>query len=97
LDRKSPAKSRAFSDTENEQNSSELWYIACVLLNTYFQEVLMAKESSKARIRVFFGEIEGDNETVQEGLRSIASAVQKTFQMSTLVKVLPARDSTPND
>lgn len=40
----------------------------------------MAKDNSKARVRVFFGEIEGDNETIRDGLRSIAAAVNKTFQ-----------------
>src|SRR5262249_40617064 len=40
----------------------------------------MAKESSRARVRVFFGEIEGDDQTIRDGLRSIAAAVDKTFQ-----------------
>ncbi|HMJ05961.1 MAG TPA: hypothetical protein VK474_06860 [Chthoniobacterales bacterium] len=38
----------------------------------------MAKED-KARVRVFFGEIEGDNESIKEGLKSIAVAVGRTF------------------
>ena len=48
----------------------------------------MAKEN-KARVRVFFGEIEGDNETIREGLQSIAAAVSKTFNSNpSIVKVL---------
>jgi hypothetical protein len=51
----------------------------------------MAKENGKARVRVFFGEIEGDNETIRDGLRSIAAAVNKTFQTGpTIVRVLAA-------
>ena len=51
----------------------------------------MAKDEkgNKARVRVFFGEIEGDNETIRDGLRSIATAVNRTFQLeSTTVRVL---------
>jgi hypothetical protein len=51
----------------------------------------MAKDEkgNKARVRVFFGEIEGDNETIRDGLRSIAAAVNRTFQLeSTTVRVL---------
>jgi len=36
--------------------------------------------NDKARVRVFFGEIEGDNGTVKDALRSIAEAVKQTFQ-----------------
>ena len=48
------------------------------------------EKESRARVRVFFGEIEGDNETIRDGLRSIAAAVNKTFQQeNVIVKVLP--------
>ncbi|QDU58801.1 hypothetical protein [Aeoliella mucimassa] len=48
----------------------------------------MAKKE-KGRLRVFFAEFEGDDETIQEGLRAIGSAVNKTFQPATkVVKVL---------
>jgi len=47
------------------------------------------KKDDKARVRVFFGEIEGDNESIRDGLRSIAQAVNRTFQPDTrIVKVL---------
>lgn len=40
---------------------------------------------------MFFGEIEGDNETIRDGLRSIAAAVNKTFQNGpTIVRMLTA-------
>jgi hypothetical protein len=49
----------------------------------------MVKKDDKARVRVFFGEIEGDNATIRDGLRSIAEAVNKTFQQETrTVKVI---------
>lgn len=34
------------------------------------------KKDDKARVRVFFGEIEGDNESIRDGLRSIAQALR---------------------
>lgn len=37
------------------------------------------KKDDKAKVRVFFGEIEGDNATIRDGLRSIAEAVNKTW------------------
>lgn len=47
------------------------------------------EKGNRARVRVFFGEIEGDNETIRDGLRSIAAAVNRTFQLeSTTVRVL---------
>jgi hypothetical protein len=47
------------------------------------------KKDDKARVRVFFGEIEGDNESIRDGLRSIAQAVNRTFQSGTrVVKVI---------
>ena len=56
-------------------------------------------KEGKARVRVFFGEIEGDNETIRDGLRSIAAAVNKTFQQeNTVVKVLAVgSDGTPKE
>jgi hypothetical protein len=54
----------------------------------------MAKDHGKARVRVFFGEIEGDNETIRDGLRSIAAAVNKTFNTTpAIVRIL----TTEND
>lgn len=38
------------------------------------------EKSGTAKIRVFFAEIEGDDQTIQDALRSIGSAVNKTFQ-----------------
>src|SRR5687768_601818 len=53
------------------------------------------KKDEKARVRVFFGEIEGDNETIRDGLRSIAQAVNRTFQPETrIVKIIGTGDST---
>jgi hypothetical protein len=55
----------------------------------------MAKDSNKARVRVFFGEIEGDNESIREGLRSIAATLNKAFQTApTIVQVLSAEKET---
>lgn len=49
------------------------------------------KKNDKARVRVFFGEIEGDDATIRDGLRSIAEAVNRTFQPDTrIVKVITA-------
>ncbi len=49
----------------------------------------MAKENNKARVRVFFGEIDGDNETIRDGLRSIVAAVRETFRTGQpIVRVL---------
>jgi len=49
------------------------------------------KKDDKARVRVFFGEIEGDNESIREGFRSIAQAVNRTFQPEIrIIKVLGA-------
>ncbi|MEO1350395.1 MAG: hypothetical protein AAFW84_16585 [Cyanobacteria bacterium J06635_15] len=47
----------------------------------------MAKKNSKGRVRVFFAEIEGDDETIQDGLKAMASAVGKTFQPN-IVKIV---------
>ena len=47
----------------------------------------MAKKGQKGRVRVFFAEIEGDDETIQDGLKAMATAVSKTFQ-PTIVKVI---------
>lgn len=42
--------------------------------------------NGKGTVRVFFAEFTGDNETIQEGLKAIAAAVNKTFQPKTIVK-----------
>jgi hypothetical protein len=53
----------------------------------------MAKDN-KAKVRVFFGEIEGDNDTIRDGLKSIAAAVNKTFTTETrIVRVLTAKNT----
>ncbi|NEQ98483.1 MAG: hypothetical protein F6K30_17480 [Cyanothece sp. SIO2G6] len=60
----------------------------------------MAKNSGRGRIRVFFAEVEGDDETIQEGLQAINVAANKIFQSSPpkIVKVLPASvDSLDDD
>jgi hypothetical protein len=58
----------------------------------------MAKDGGRGRIRVFFAEVEGDDETIQEGLQAINVAANKIFQSSPtkIVKVLPA-SATPLD
>ncbi|MGL5080803.1 MAG: hypothetical protein ACRC8A_04900 [Microcoleaceae cyanobacterium] len=57
----------------------------------------MAKNSGRGRIRVFFAEVEGDDETIQEGLQAINVAANKIFQSSPkIVKILPA-SATPLD
>lgn len=53
-------------------------------------------KDDKARVRVFFGEIEGDNDTIRDGLRSIAEAVNKTFQQETRVVRVLASSTDPN-
>ncbi len=50
------------------------------------------KQNGKGRLRVFFAEFEGDDETIQEGLRAISTAVGKTFQP----KVIALSPPTPN-
>lgn len=48
------------------------------------------RKDGKGRLRVFFAEFEGNDATIQEGLRSIAQAVNKTFEAKTkIVKILP--------
>jgi len=37
----------------------------------------MAKNGGRGRIRVFFAEVEGDDETIQEGLQAINVAANK--------------------
>ncbi|MBD2741961.1 hypothetical protein [Coleofasciculus sp. FACHB-1120] len=57
----------------------------------------MAKNGGRGRIRVFFAEVEGDDETIQEGLQAINVAANKIFQSSPkIVKILPA-SATPLD
>jgi hypothetical protein len=58
----------------------------------------MAKNGGRGRIRVFFAEVEGDDETIQEGLQAINVAANKIFQSTPtkIVKVLPA-SATPID
>lgn len=58
----------------------------------------MTKNVSRGRIRVFFAEVEGDDETIQEGLQAINVAANKIFQSAPtkIVKILPA-SATPLD
>lgn len=58
----------------------------------------MVKNGGRGRIRVFFAEVEGDDETIQEGLQAINVAANKIFQSAPtkIVKVLPA-SATPID
>lgn len=57
----------------------------------------MTKENNNARVRVFFAEIEGDNETIREGLQSIASAVNTTFQTGPTIVRLPPVERVMSD
>lgn len=53
------------------------------------------KKEGKGRLRVFFAEFEGNDSTIQEGLRSIAQAVNKTFEAKTkIVRILPGDTSS---
>lgn len=58
----------------------------------------MVKNGGRGRIRVFFAEVEGDDETIQEGLQAINVAANKIFQSAPtkIVKVLQA-SATPID
>lgn len=58
----------------------------------------MAKSGGRGRIRVFFAEVEGDDETIQEGLQAINVAANKIFQSAPtkIIQVLPA-SSNPID
>jgi hypothetical protein len=49
----------------------------------------MAKIGKRSRVRVFFAEFEGDDETIQEGMRAMSVAVAKTFQPARVVHYLP--------
>lgn len=58
----------------------------------------MAKNGERGRIRVFFAEFEGDNETIQEGLQAISVAASKMFQSSPkTIKVLSASAVPSNE
>src|ERR1700738_2066225 len=49
-------------------------------------------KDEKAKFRVFFGEIEGNNETVRDALKSVAAAVNRTFTGEVkIIKVLKAK------
>lgn len=53
----------------------------------------MAKKSN-GRVRVFFAEVEGDDETIQAGLQAVAAAVGKTFQPKVVVRNVQSNTST---
>ncbi len=44
---------------------------------------------TRGKLRVFFAEFEGDDATIQEGLRAIATAVNRTFQQPAIPKPSP--------
>lgn len=54
------------------------------------------KQLGKGRLRVFFAEFEGSDDTMQEGLRSIAHAVSRTFQARTQIQ-RPMLDSSATE
>lgn len=57
----------------------------------------MAKDE-KAKVRIFFSEIEGSNETVRDGLRSFANAISKSLQpQSALVRVIEVPQGVPDE
>jgi hypothetical protein len=49
----------------------------------------MAKSSGGGRLRVFLAEFEGDNASIQEGLRAISAAINKTFQAPQVLRYMP--------
>jgi hypothetical protein len=50
----------------------------------------VGKQSGRGgRLRVFFADFEGDDDTIQEGLRAIGIAVNKTFQSPVVYRTLP--------
>ncbi|HEY9628717.1 MAG TPA: hypothetical protein V6C84_15565 [Coleofasciculaceae cyanobacterium] len=59
----------------------------------------MVKNGGRGRIRVFFAEVEGDDETIQEGLQAINVAANKIFQSAPtkIIKVLPASATSSNE
>ncbi len=58
----------------------------------------MAKNSSRGRIRVFFAEVEGDDETIQEGLQAINVAANKIFQSNPrTIKVLSSTEVSQDE
>ncbi|WGV23809.1 hypothetical protein [Halotia branconii] len=57
----------------------------------------MANKGGRGRIRVFFAEVEDDDETIQEGLQAINVAANKIFQSPPkTIKVLSA-SAVPSD
>ncbi len=46
-------------------------------------------KGSRGRLRVFFAEFDGEDATLQEGLRAISQAVNKTFQSPMQIRQLP--------
>jgi len=52
----------------------------------------MAKEyrEGKAKVRVFFAEVEGNDATIQDGLRSLAMALGRAMQTSVAPRVIPS-------
>lgn len=57
----------------------------------------MAKKDI-GRVRILFAEVEGDNETIQEGLKAIGMAVSKAVQPNTkIIKVLGQADTDDNN
>jgi len=54
-------------------------------------------KDDKARVRVFFGEIEGDNDSIKEGLKSIAIAVGRTFAPNEIRVIKQLRNAERDD
>jgi hypothetical protein len=54
-------------------------------------------KDDKARVRVFFGEIEGDNDSIKEGLKSIAVAVGRTFAPNEIRIIKQLRNAGDGD
>lgn len=54
----------------------------------------MAKNPGNGRLRVLCLEFEGDNETIQEGLRTLGNAVARTFTQPAATRYLPTKQTT---
>lgn len=53
-----------------------------------------SSEGSRGKVRVFFAEFEGDDTTVQEGLRAFAAAINKPAAQPTYIRARPAQNLT---
>lgn len=55
----------------------------------FYGDIAVAKKGS-GRVRVFFAEFEGDDDTVQSGIKAMAAAVNKTFESRRVIVSRPA-------